>query len=151
MEQQLEESSSPSSSSVELVQIPIEGIDRIWGIAAPLLEKATKRTRKIDLGSLRGSLELGEMQLWLGFDTEDESIPAAVVTQLSEYTSGLKAAQIILLGGLHLNRWRSVIATIEGWAFTEGCETVEIVGRRGWGRVYPDYAPQEYWFSKEIR
>ena len=150
MEQLLEESVSPSSLSVECVLIPSDGVDRVWQIAAPLLEKATKRTRKIDLASLRRCAEDGSMQIWLAYDTEEGEVLAAAATEMVTYVSGMKSARILLLGGLHLNRWSQVIATIENWALSEGCSTIEIVGRRGWGRVYREYSPLEHWYSKEI-
>ena len=150
MDQRPEESSTLSSSSVEIVLIPTEGVERLWPIAAPLLEKATKRTRKIDLSSLRECALDGSMQLWLAYDSEEDGVIASMATEIVTYTSGLKSARILLFGGLHLNRWASMIATVEKWALYEGCSTVEMVGRRGWGRVYPDYLPLEYWYSKEI-
>ena len=150
MDQRLEESSSLSSSSVKGVLIPTDGVDRVWQIAAPLLEKATKRTEKIDIPSLLKCVRDGSMQLWLAYDPKEEGVLAAAATEMVTYTSGLKSARILLLGGLHLSRWEGLIATIEEWALSEGCSTVEMVGRRGWGRVYSDYLPLEHWFSKEI-
>lgn len=153
MERLLGERVSPSSLSADYtaVLIPTDGIDRIWHVAAPLLEKATKRTTKIDLASLYAEAKNDHMQIWLVYETSSGSVDAAVATEIVTYTSGVKSARILLLGGLHVNRWKHCIATIEDWASNEDCSTVEIVGRRGWGRVYDgDYRPSEYWFAKEI-
>ena len=150
MVQPLEESSFHSSSSVECILIPADGVELIWPLAAPLLEKAIKTTRKIDLPSLRECAIDGSMQIWLVYDHEGKEVLASLATEIVTYTSGLKSARIMLLGGLHIKRWTHLIATIEKWALEWGCSTVEIVGRRGWGRVYTDYVPLESWFSKEI-
>jgi len=150
MEQRPEESDSLSSSLAEWTLIPADGVDQVWSIAAPLLEKATKRTRKIDLTSLLKSARDGLMQIWLAYDAEEEDVLAAAATEMVTYSSGLKSARVILLGGRQLNRWSRLIDIIENWALSEGCSTVEIVGRRGWEKVYPDYLPLEHWLSKEI-
>jgi hypothetical protein len=150
MEQQLVESSFHWSSSVECVLIPQDGIERIWPMAASFLEKATNRTKKIDLDSLRECADKGLMQIWIAYDPEEDEILSAAATEIVDYVSGLKSARIMLLGGLELNRWREAIDTIEQWASDQGCSLIEIVGRRGWGRVYPEYVEIETWFAKEI-
>ena len=150
MELQLAESCTASSSLAECVLIPEDGVDTVWPLLAPLFEQATSRTRKIDLDSLRECALAGDMQLWAVYDMELNSVPGAIATELVTYTSGVKSARILLLGGSGVSRYVSLIDTIECWAQSNDCSLVEIVGRRGWGRIYPDYQPIEHWLAKEI-
>ena len=151
METQLEERFFPLSSSVELIRVPEDGVSKAWPLAAPLLEKAVNRTEKVTLSGLRESMILGDMQLWLVYDTKLNDVLAACGTELSTYVSGFKTARVLLLGGLDLDRWSSLTANFEKWAKQEGCDAVEMVGRKGWGKIFPDYEPIEHWFAKEIR
>ena len=139
------------SSSAELIGVPRELVEEIWPVAAPFLEKGVKQTRKVTLESLQKSAAQGLVQLWLAYDPESKEILAACATDLFVYESGYKTARVLILGGFDVNRWSECIATIEEWAVAEDCDAVEIAGRKGWARIYPDYAPAEYWLQKEIR
>lgn len=147
----MEERSFHLSSSVELVRVPKDGVSKAWPLAAPLLEKAVNRTEKVTLSGLRESMISGDMQLWLVYDTASNSVLAACGTELATYVSGFKTARLLLLGGLDLDRWAFFLANFEKWAKEEGCDAVEMVGRKGWGKMFPDYEPIEHWFAKEIR
>jgi hypothetical protein len=79
---------------------------------------------------------------------------AAGVTQVRQHRGGRLSCWVLSLGGRAAGPWGAVIAAVERGAARLGCTTVEFVGRRGWGRVLPDYtaAPCElgHHFTKRI-
>jgi len=115
-----------------------------------MLKRAVDRTEKIDMESLQDELISGSMQLWVSYESAANEIIASAVTERVTYTSGIQSARILLLGGFGMTRFLGGIATIEKWARLEGCDLVEVVGRRGWERVLGGYEPIETWLSKEI-
>ncbi len=147
---QLEEKNSRSLSSVELWLIPEDSVDMMWPVLEPLLAKATARTPKVDTESILYEAGVGICQLWVFFDKEEQECLAAFVTSIHLYPSNYKTIKILCLGGKDMHRWKHLISGIEEWGVKEGCTAVEIVGRPGWGKIYPDYVETERTFSKEI-
>jgi len=43
-----------------------------------------------------------------------------------------------------------MLPAVEEWAKAKGCAAVEIIGRRGWGRVLDDYREPHALLKKEI-
>jgi hypothetical protein len=100
----------------------------------------------------------------------DHEIVAAAVTKLQQ--AGRRKLCIIVacggssheehqgvdarLGGLcrerpgGMARWLHLLAPIEDWAKSEGCDAMRIMGRRGWGRVLPTYRLTRVVLEKEL-
>ena len=150
MAMQVERNPSRSLSSVELWRIPEDSVDALWPMLEPLLEKATNRTPKVNTESILYEASVGVCQLWVFYDRNESEILAAFATHICMYPSDYKTIKILCLGGKELKKWKHLISGIEDWALEEGCSAVEIVGRPGWGKVYPDYIETERTFSKEI-
>ena len=152
---QLAESPTPSSLSDKdtvAVLIPRERVGDVWHVLEAFVAKATAITKKTDIQTVSQAAASGDVQLWAVMDTREENAKpiAAVVTELAKYPNGFKSCQVMLAGGGEMRRWKHLIATLEEFARDEGCDTIEIVGRPGWGRLYPDYREIERWFEKEI-
>lgn len=140
---------SPSSSSVELISIPSRDAWVVEDLFRPLIAPALLRTRKIDVASLFKLAHKGRFQLWIAWDTQERDALAALVTEICDYPTR-RVARALLLAGRQANRWRHLVTTLESWARGEGCAALEMVGRPGWGRLFPDYAEIERVFSKEL-
>ena len=142
--------STASCSKAELVAVPPDGVDGLWVIAEPLLALGASWSRKVSLEDVRERLGAGFGQLWLVFDPATSVVLCAFVSELVDYPSGYRAGRVVLLGGGSLERWRHFLPRIEQWAKQEGCRALEIVGRRGWKRVFPDYEHGETTIVKEL-
>jgi len=71
------------------------------------------------------------MQLFVVMDGD---IKAAFVTQFSQFPSK-KVLTVMFLGGRSMEEWLHLIAELEQWAKDEGCDSIEVHGRRGWEKV----------------
>lgn len=108
-----------------------------------LCEGRASTDELLDLAALR------KVQVWLVLGSPNE-ILAVLVTEVHEYTSK-RVCRLIQGAGEGLHRWKHLVDVIEKWAASAGCTAIEMHGRRGWGKVYPDYAPLYTVFAKEIR
>jgi hypothetical protein len=143
--------SSESSSSVELVAIPPDDVDVIEGMYRRLIAPALLRTRKTSAKGLFKEAREGRSQLWLVWEPERKVELGACVTEVIDYPDR-RVARIVLGAGRLVNHWHALLGKLESWAREEGCVSIEVVGRRGWGRVLPEgYELIESSFSKELK
>ena len=96
----------------------------------------------------------GKAQSWVMAEAETTLVVGAVVTELLQYESGLKACLIIGCATedtkMTFESIRSMVAVIETYAKFQGCDILRIVGRRGWGRVLKDFETSYTCFDKVI-
>lgn len=141
-----------SPSTVELLCLPPEEVHKAWPLLEPILARVVSLTPKLELEDVLALTQSGDFQLWVMWDSAQRETLAVFTTELAPYPSGWKTVRINLLAGQEMERWtRILISGIEQWAIAEGCDAVELVGRRGWGRVYPDYELIEHTFSKDLK
>lgn len=109
-------------------------------------------TRKSDLESIHERLLDGTAQLWLAYATATNDILASCVTELMAWESGYTTLRVLLIGGGRLEMWRHLIYGLEGYARAEGAHGLEIVGRKGWERVFKadGFTHSESVISKEF-
>lgn len=139
--------SSASSSSVDLVQIPPDGILRSAPLAERLLAPALARDPTLTWEHLLGTTLRGEFQWW--FVLERGEPLAVLVTEIVD-EPGCAVARVLAAGGSRLERWRHVIGKLEGWASQNGARYIEVHGRRGWQRVLSGYEPVKTVLRKEL-
>lgn len=115
-----------------IFQVPHWDVATLWPRAAGCLQKALARQTEWELDDIREQLLAQRMQLWV--------VPwtLAVVTQIQTYP-GVRLCMLVLCGGEHLQAYKADLGAIEAWAKALGCDEMRVQGRRGWGRVYPDY------------
>ena len=112
--------------------------DLVWKDAAPLLSKAIEYSDgKETIENLYQRVRARDMQLWVVFSYEME---AALVTRIDQHPAK-KVLSIPYLGGTGADRWLDNLGIIEDFAKAQGCEAVEIMGRKGWQKLLPDYDP----------
>jgi hypothetical protein len=132
-----------------VIQVPPYSIRDLARMIHPMLKPATDTTRgKVTPGQILERAEQGTMQVWLGGERR-RAPRVVVITELVNYPAH-KGCVILLAAGREMSTWSHLIADIESWARAEGCRTIEIQGRKGWGRVFPDYRPMYQVFEKEL-
>lgn len=118
----------------ELFVVPRDQIAIAW----PEIERCISRVenRSWELEDVVGELLAGRAQAW---GLRDQQILGFWITRIEStyaHKFGLVwiAAGDALTEGLKLYR-----EVIEPWFWDQGCEWIEINGRKGWRRVLPDY------------
>lgn len=140
-------STSSTSDEAEFWRLPADHVDFVWAVAGPLLEKATDLDRKCTLEQLHHDLVQARAQLWLA--VRDQVIEGALVTAIAIYPDR-KICQLVFCGGSDVSFWVKYRTDVEGFALENGCASMEIVGRRGWGRLCPDFEEIGTIYAKEI-
>lgn len=134
---------------LEEVKVRVDDIDLVWPVVLPMLQRA------IDLndGDFDGNhvyerLLEDTMQLFVGYNTDD--IIYAAVTELIPYQHN-KALRIVLMGGKQIDSWVDT-KTFEKFGRLEGCNRIEIVGRKGWVKklISRGYKQTHYIVTKEL-
>lgn len=115
-----------------------------WARARHLLLPALAWAEDSSEDDVVAALRNGTAQLWIG---EDDQVRCGVVTCLSGTPQGL-ICEIWLMGGRDRHRWLHFLDVIEAAARERGCFCMELTGRRGWGRLLPQYRPKAFVFRK---
>lgn len=76
------------------------------------------------------------MLLWVAW--ADGRVIAAVTTELVCVPRG-KLCVITCGGGEAMRRWLKFLRQIERYAKAEGCNSLRVMGRKGWEKMLPGY------------
>jgi len=126
-------------------------LDEFLPLAIPFLAPALAADgNKVGVEDLRGLCESGGMQLWVCRDAVSKEVVAALVTEVLEYPRGM-VFSLAFCGGEQVERWAPWIAFFEDLAKTGGCMAMRIPGRKGWGRVFPEYEERFRVFEKPLK
>lgn len=89
---------------------------------------------------IRADLEAGNRYLLLAGDG------AAIVRGCGDFL------EINYVGGTRIREWKDTMnAAIEAIARSEGCQKIVAFGRKGWGRIWPQYRDtQQHMFVREL-
>jgi hypothetical protein len=93
--------------------------------------------------------EKSEMQVFLALRNETEIVGVGVTT-LSVYPSGLKCCDVLIVGGASAGLWADMQHPLTRWAKGEGCQRIQMVGRKGWGKTLPDWRVAATMYEREI-
>ena len=141
---------SPSSSSAEPRLVLLDPA-RAWELperALDWLEAALQGDPRATVTVTLADVEAERAQLW-GI-LSGEELMAVVVTRILTFGSFCRALRIQLCGGEQLHSWKHLLPELEGHARNLQCHLVEIQGRRGWGRVFPEYRERSILLEKEL-
>jgi hypothetical protein len=117
-------------------------VSKIWPMVAGQLRTAMQNGGG-DFVDIEKSTLAGEKLLWIVMEADPE--PTSKTLILASAVVGLhielgrKFCCIWACAGHEKKRWLPYIKSIEDFAKEEGCSSVQIWGRRGWGREFPDY------------
>lgn len=125
----------------ELVFIPTDTVAQVWALGAPFIESGLKGS-EVSPEVLKDECEHGDAQLWFAWS---DHLEAAAATRIND-----GVCVLVSCGGKARSRWLWMLDDIEQWAKTQGCNTMRIFGRKGWGRVLKDYHTARLVLDKEI-
>lgn len=117
-----------------------EAIER-WDEIEPLLQRI--ETPDTPLQNVREMVRTCEAQVWC----VGEPVTSVCVTKLhvtQEHKYGL------LWMGAGNDSMTAYVGCIEAWMREKGCKYVELIGRRGWKKLLPDYHEHAVILVKEL-
>lgn len=127
-----------------------EAVEKLWPVCAPLLAQALERDGwKLKPEQLLAQIAEGLVGLYVVEDFATAEVLAALACEVCEYPNA-QVFSVSYLGGRDAHRWVHLIADVEREAVRLGCHVVRIPGRKGWGRVFPDYAEVHRVFEREV-
>lgn len=111
----------------------LQYIEDNWKAIAEILEPTTDN--RCTLQNVYDNLMSGEWSL-LSINDNDKPVVLATVSYIY-YPNSTSFNLILLAGGS--DNWSSLMVQLEEIARSNGCNEIEITGRKGWQRVLPDY------------
>lgn len=111
----------------------LQYIEDNWEAIAEILEPTTDN--RCTLQNVYDNLMSGEWSL-LSINDNDKPVVLATVSYIY-YPNSTSFNLILLAGGS--DNWSSLMVQLEEIARSNGCNEIEITGRKGWQRVLPDY------------
>lgn len=108
-----------------------------WSHVLPHIEKMADATRgKLTTDDFKERIASGDFQLWVVI--ENKQPIASVLTEIIQYPQR-KVARVVGCVGEHRGKWVHLLSEIQDWSRLQGCVAMEIVARKGWARVLPDF------------
>lgn len=121
-----------------MVGVPSSQVAEVWPLVQPVLQPAIERCKGRETAeTMLAALRAQDMQLWVATDDSGKIRSAGTTTV---YATGTRKIAAISFGAGAMEDLTSTLPTIEAWAKHNGCDSVEIVGRPGWRRIFKQYA-----------
>lgn len=135
--------SETEAVEVKIFQLPPAAIEPLWPSLRQKLLPAIERSR--GLLSEQNTLEkltAFQWQCWVAYHGTD--LKAAIVTRIMTAPSGLRLLDAVLAGGEDRKIWqRPIVERLKQFMRDEKCQTFQLLGRRGWERVYPEFKVEQ--------
>ena len=112
-----------------------------------MISDALDRSGRHTPDEIQQDLRTGGAQLWLAWS--EEEILGLCVTYIME-SERKKVCRLWLCTGHDRKRWVHHIETIEQWAQSIGCHTMDAVVRPGWERVLREYKKTHVILEREL-
>lgn len=112
--------------------VPTQMIPEAWPNIKHLLEEALSYSWGFRPGDVYQKLRENRAILWVV--EKDMEIVAATVTEIIEYPT-CRTLNIWLLAGVKFWEWQDLVASMEAFARSNGCEWIEATGRPGLQRL----------------
>ena len=127
------------AEEVSVTVVPYEYVDDLWPQASILLKRGVEESRgRYDLESLYSEIKMGDQHLWVMFEGDDDML-AAFATQFCQYPLKLQLS-VTFCGSEDSvgsgDKWRHAIEAVMEFARIHGCSGIEIVGRKGWFKLF---------------
>lgn len=125
---------STTSAGVELFVVPREQVVDAWAD----IEKFLDRVEAPQWGPVDVFEQLLDGRA-IAWGLRGDAVRGFWITRIEE-TSAHRFGLVWICAGAGLrDGLEAYRSTIEPWFWDKGCEWIEIIGRRGWSRVLPDY------------
>ena len=128
---------------MELVQIPIKELDKVWGMVEKNIKSALAYSGQLtDSEFVYDLAKEGKFQVWVIWDknqkkTNDKYF-GVVVTEIIKRKHG-KVCHVYIVTGRQMSKWQHLISRVEEFAKDEGCKMMELIARPGWQKVYNNH------------
>ena len=118
---------------MNVIIVPKEHREVIFPKVKQYLDKAAKLSGgRLSIEEIENNVFNKEHQLWIAFN--DVEIVAAADTEIIQY-SKIKTLVGHFIGGKDLESWKQpIVDAMAAFGKTEGCDRIEFMGRRGWGK-----------------
>ena len=130
--------------------VSVNDVELVWPVAQPLLQKAINyNDGDFDSDHVFFRLQQQTMQLFIGYNPKD--VIYAAVTEIIPYQKR-KSLRIVLMGGKDIDSWVDT-KIFERFAKVQGCDRIEIVGRKGWIKKLKTrgYQQKHFIVTKELK
>jgi hypothetical protein len=131
--------------------VPIDHLDDVWGVVAPMLDTAVAVTHgRYTTDDVRQLLLADRMSLWIAFD--DEGICGCEVTQIIDYPSK-RCLCSMFTAGRRLRDWRDpMMGLLLRFAREVHCTAIEGQGRAAWVKMLEPWGARQIavLYEKEI-
>lgn len=126
---------TPDGDEPQLFVVPRDQVAAAWSEIAAHISRI--RDAEWTLADIRAALDQGFAQAW-GMRTPTEVV-GFWITRIDNTCTHRYGLVWIAAGGRLDVAVPAYYAVIEPWFWSQGCEWIEIHGRKGWKRVMPDY------------
>jgi hypothetical protein len=132
---QIASTSTHDGAEAQLFVVPRDQVAYAWPEIASHISRI--KDAEWTLGDIRRSLDEGFAQAW-GMRTAERVLGFWITRIDNTYTHTYGLVWILAGEGIEagLAAYRQFI---EPWFWSQGCEWIEIHGRKGWKRALPDY------------
>ena len=120
---------------IKVSMVPPEYVVECWEHVKGYLAGSIQYTYgRFELEDILTAITDHDHQLWVAFDEERDY--GAVVTNFMEYPRK-KYVNLVFAGGVEGHRWKaSMLELLQHWAYDNGCEGIESIGRPGWSKIF---------------
>lgn len=123
---------------------PREALERWRGFYGLIQPTVDGSHGQLTSRSLLHNVSVGTYRMWI-----NESPPAALFTRFVDYP-GKRVCRLMLLVA-NMDLVKENLPIVEAWAAENGCDDVEIFGRRGWRRALDGYDETHVILTKPVR
>ncbi len=113
-----------------------EFVQRYRHYLRPLVDKLCKRARgEYSEASILQRVADQTLDMWIAVDPDKADVQAICGTSIHDWPKG-RICRIEFCSAHTMDDWSGALDRIKDYARSEGCETIIIEGRKGWGRVF---------------
>ena len=127
--------------------VPTLAVETIWDSVRKLITKTNDDV--LNDNDIKGYLLNGDYTLWVAIDEESKDVVAAMTTEFAYYPRD-KVCRVVTLAGERMKEWIGNLDMVEDWAKEQGCNYLDMYGRRGWIKVLPDWKEDSVLLRKKL-
>jgi hypothetical protein len=135
---------------LEMGPIGPEYVPALWEVLHPLLQRACDFSGgRFTPESVAHQILNRSFDLW-GVARPSGQIIAVAVTCVSDYPTGLRVMEVLLVSGQDRQSWLHFQGPLREQAARWGCQKMQMVGRKGWAKSLPDWNQAAVMFEIEV-
>lgn len=123
---------------IEFCDVPVDHVALLWPLVRPHIVRVLDRDEvpRYRPSDMLETLIQGKARLWIAWNTESRTVEGAVVTDIIEFPTGVRAMRVWQVGGKNLKDWlKPGLAMLEDFGRAHGCSYLAAEARRGWLRT----------------